>query len=206
MNDIIVGLSDINRSKTLSSFQIEEMKIGEDVYRGFTSIVLCRHATYQQKTQVFGYIAPTVGFSSKGSGATFGAGGAISSQNESVITVVYVNSSGIEATTELPASVSALDGTLLRLDFINNSLVAATNLSGKQAPRILLGPGSFLEQIRWSWFYAVSAIIAMLCQSEPILFILFLTPLAIFIYRRVKRNREREQLAEYMNRVLAQPI
>lgn len=188
----------------LSSTVLPAERIGKTNYRARCAIVLSRHVTYQQKTHVFGNIAPTIGGTWDGYGTVFGGGGSIRSQSESVVQVVYCEQDESEATAELPASISAREGTILRLDFLNGHLFAAQNLSGKQAPRGLLGPNDFIPWPQWHGaltFLIVLAFVA-LAMSSVIGVIVFAALPAYKIYQRIQVRRQRTQLGEYMGRAL----
>jgi hypothetical protein len=154
---------------------------------------------------VFGSIAPTVGGTWDGYGTVYGGGGTIKSQSESVVQVVYCDHDDCENTAELPASISAREGTVLRLDFVNGNIFAAQNLSGKQDIRGLLGPADFIAWPQWQGiltFLTILAIGALLLHAYLYAAIFAILP-TYKVYQRHLAKQRRKQLGEYMGRALS---
>lgn len=190
--------------EALRSHVTPAVKIGSVAYQGYTQFVRVLQVTYQQKTHVFGHIAPTVGGVWNGDGAIYGGGGSISSTNESIAHVVFRRDDGAEHSIELPSSLSPLAGGLLRLDYLNNRLLCATNISGRQAPRQMLGPYSFIPDVAFKIRYAVLALTAaslLYGGSFAWAAAAALLP-GIYAYRKITRSQRRKRLIPFMQKVM----
>ena len=188
----------------LSTTALPPEKIGGKSFQARFAIVESRHVTYQQKTHVFGYVAPTRGGTYNGYGAVYGGGGSINSKSESVVQVVYCDFDGCENTAELPASVSAREGSVMRLDFLNGVLFAAQNISGRQETRGLLGPESFISMPQWSGVLTLLTVVSLFCLSGSFWKVGLIAGLApaFVLYRRYEAKRQRAALGGYMGRAL----
>ena len=184
----------------LSTTALLPETIGGTTYQARVAIVLSRHVTYQQKTHVWGFIAPTVGGTWNGYGSVYGGGGSVQSRSESVVQVVYTDFDGADATAELPASTSAREGAVMRLDFLNGEIYAAQNISGKQEIRGLLGPAAFIDMPRWSGFLTFLAIAAFLSFGfhNLVVTLLLAAGPVIRLYQRYQATQHRKALGNYM--------
>jgi hypothetical protein len=179
-------------------------KIGRTTYNGHSQQVQVLDATYQQKMHVFGEIAPTKGATYDGYGAVYGGGGSIQSRNESVVLIVYRCKDGSEHSLELPSSLSPRAGGLFRFDWLNGHLICAHNISGKQAPRQLLGPFDFIPPVPLLKRDIALAIAAVLAIPYGILLVavLALSP-CVYIYQKVTSTKNRKDLNALMQSVMS---
>jgi hypothetical protein len=130
----------------LRSWVVPPRRIGGTTYQGECRIVRVRHASYHQQSTTFGRTSGVFGLASDGHGFVTGGGGFVDTTHRGVVSVVVEDEHGYHEAQELPSSTSALEGGVIRLDFINANLIAVTNLSGRQPPTLLLGPSAFIAR------------------------------------------------------------
>lgn len=185
---------------SLGALVVPPRRIGRRTFAGRSVTVCALHATYQQKLYVSGHIAPTIGATYKGTGATFGRGGSIGSENESVVTVVYVDGDGVEGTTELPSGTSVREGTVFRMDLLNGKMFAARNVSGRQSTRLLMSPADFIPGVGFKKRDVPLIVLggmALAAGNLPWVALLFARP-AWVVWRNIEMRRQRAQVGEYM--------
>ena len=132
-----------------------------------------------------------------------GAGGSISSQNDSVVTVVHVDGNGVEGTTELPSGVSVREGTIVRLDYLDGALFAVRNVTGGQGTRLLLSAADFIvgpALKKRDFALTVLAVMALGAGDLPLIPLLLVRP-AWVVWRNVQARKDRERLNDYMSTV-----
>jgi hypothetical protein len=187
----------------LGTVKLPSRCIGRRRFDGWSVTARGLQVTYQQKLYVSGSIAPTFGATYKGTGATFGRGGSIGSENESVVTVVYVDGDGVEGTTELPSGTSVREGTVFRMDHLGPNMFAVRNLSGNQSTRFLLSPADFIPSVGFrkrDIALVLFAAMALAAMNLPWVALLLARP-SYVLWRIREARRQREQLAEYMAQV-----
>lgn len=186
-------------------------RIGGTLYQGDCLVARVLHVSYQQQSTVYGSSGGVFGLSHAGSGLVGGGGGYVDTIHRGIVSVVIEAEDGGHATHELPASVSALANGMLRLDRINGQLVAVTNVTGRQAAIIVLGPSTFIGTIGFARRHAILAVATVmmagqLLSSHPLraaVATLLCAALPLLRLRRIRMaERDRERFKNYMLEVM----
>ena len=193
-------LSPTDGGRQLATSATPAVRIGRVDYRGLSVTAKALMVTYEQKMSVSGYIAPTTGVTIRGTGGVYGAGGKISTHNESVATVVYVDRDGVENTAELPSDTSVREGSVFRMDHLNGHRFAVRNISGNQPVRWLRGAGSFISMPEFKKWYLLLIIMALLnlWKGDWEWFVVLAAWPAWVLGRRAIRQAEIRSLNQYM--------
>lgn len=210
--DLVKGGGPPSANPALRSWVVPPRRIGGTTYQGECSIVRVLHASYQQQSTTFGRTAGVFGLASDGRGFVTGGGGFVDTTHQGIVSVVLEDEHGRHATRELPSSTSALEGGVVRLDFINGNLVAVTNLSGRQARTLLLGPSAFIERTTLTRTHGVLLLATLLSAGQlgsahPLEAAAFTAAFGVAPALRLRRMqsdaRSRRRLEQYMVEVLS---
>ena len=193
-------LSPTDSGRELATSATPAVRIGRVDYRGLSITARALLVTYEQKMSVSGFIAPTTGVTIRGTGGVYGAGGEISTHNESVATVVYVDRDGVENTAELPSDTSVREGSVFRMDHLNGHRFAVRNITGNQPVRWLRGAGSFISVPEFKKWYVLLVVFALfnLYENDWSSFAALMAWPAWIIWRQVQRRAEIKRLGDYM--------
>ncbi|WP_344691161.1 hypothetical protein [Sphingomonas cynarae] len=207
-----VGSARSPDSVTLRSWAVQAPRIGGRSYQGVCIIARVRHVAYQQQSTTFRRTSGILGLTYDGKGFVTGGGGSIDTTHRGVVSVVLEDEDGRHCTQELPAELSALPDSVIRLDQINGRVVAATNISGRQDRLLLLGPSGFIGRATFSKVHGV-LIVATIMSAGQILSPHPLAGLAmtgacatmpLLRFRRIQMlRRQRAELKRYMVEVLS---
>lgn len=187
-------------------------RIGREEFEGYCHEVDTLKVTYQQKSHVYGRIGGVVGGTYRGTGFVGGGGGFVDTIHDSVATTVVRSRYGQVSTIEIPSEVGAVDGSQLRLDYLNGHLIGSTNLSGGGSVRVVRSPGDFVGYRRGTKADVALGVVAVLClwngivQPWPVLLLAAavagIRPVMTALEVRDGRRRL-AQVAGYMREILA---
>ncbi|MES3150831.1 hypothetical protein [Sphingomonas faeni] len=196
----------------LRSWLIQPRRIGGTTYHGRCVIARVRHVTYQQQSTTHGRSAGVFGLASDGRGFVTGGGGFVDTDHRGVISVVVEDEDARHTTHELPSEMALLEGGILRLDLINDSLVSAANLTGRQDGIVLLGPSAFIGTASFTKLHGVLMFATLLMAGQilsphPIAGLAMTGAFATLPLLRLRRIRElrheRLELKNYMLEVMS---
>jgi hypothetical protein len=195
----------------LKSWIIPPRRIGGRTYQGECVLARVRHATYQQQSTTFGRTAGVFGLSTNGNGLVTGGGGFIDTVHQGIVSLVLEDAAGRHVTQELPATVAALENGMVRLDLIDGRLIAATNLSGRQRPILLLGPAAFIEAPSFTRRDGALLLAALVSAGQFLAHPLVATALTVVFGLvpglRLRRmsivRRRRSEFGDYMTEVMS---
>ncbi|MCD1591665.1 hypothetical protein K7H13_13005 [Qipengyuania citrea] len=168
--------------------------------------------TYQQKAHTSGYFNGVRGFSYNGYGVTGGGGGQIWTSHENVVCCVLRDRDGTEMAMEFPSSLAVRDTAIIRLDLIDQNVIAARNVSGRGSPIILHDESSFYPLFRFRKTYLALAIIGVLVvdgADQALMWsaigLTLIAPLIVWSFRRVATIRKRYKMRTLMRHVVSAP-
>lgn len=199
-------------SSRLRSWLIQCRRIGGTTYQGGCIIARVRHVTYQQQSTTYGRSAGVFGLTSNGRGFVTGGGGFVDTDHRGVVSVVVEDGNARHTTHELPSEMALLEGSILRLDLINDRLVSATNLTGRQGGVILLGPSAFIGTASFTKMHGVLMLATALMAGQilsphPIAGLAMTGAFVTLPLLRLRRIRElkhqRVELKNYMLEVMS---
>lgn len=202
----------VRRAGSLQAWAVQPRRIGGRSYRGECLIARVRRASYRQQSTTFGSTSGTFGLTSDGRGFVAGGGGYIDTVHDSIVTVVLEDHTGRLATHDLPATASALEDAILRLDHVNDRLVAVTNITGQQRPILLLGPSAFIQSMPFTQRHGLLLLVALVAagqmtSSHPLLAgslaIAFGIAPVLRLLRMRSISRRKAQLGDYIADVMS---
>jgi hypothetical protein len=129
--------------RPLVAWKFDPVEIGRRRHNAGSEFVEVVGTTYQQKAHTSGYISGVRGFAYNGYGVTGGGGGQIWTSHENVVSCVLRNQSGVETLMEFPSSLAVRNTAVIRLDLIDQVVVAVRNISGRGSPILLADESSF---------------------------------------------------------------
>lgn len=196
----------------LRSWLVPPRRIDGVAYQGDCLVACVRMASYQQQSTTFGSSSGVLGLAGRGGGFVAGGGGYVDTVHRGVVSVVLEDAAGRHANLELPAELAILDGGVVRLDRINGRVIAATNMTGRQEPVILLGPSAFIDRTTLTKRHVLLLIGAAMMAPQafsphPFLAIATAATLAAVPLLRLRRMRaqarRRKQFKDYMLDVMS---
>lgn len=202
----------VQAAGSLRSWLMQPRRIGGTMYQGGCVIARVRHVTYQQQSTTYGRSAGVFGLTSDGRGFVTGGGGFVDTDHRGVVNVVVEDEDGRHSTHELPSELALLEDSTLRLDLINDRIVSATNLTGRQGGVVLLGPSAFIGAASFTKLHGLLMLATVLMagqilSSHPIAGLAMTGALATLPLMRMRRiqelKRRRVELKNYMLEVMS---
>ena len=179
------------------------LRLSTGTVQATSRIVRVIDVHYQTATHVHGYIAPTVGLTSEGTGGVFGAGGSIGSVSEEFCRIICVDEDGRESNARLPAHLGLRVGSIAVLYYLEEAnrahLYAAAN-AGSGAVSWMITPVGFVPRVRIKKRAIAMGLFGLYLTLGQVFWgtaMLWAYP-AWLIYRRIKADRDRAKLAEYL--------
>ncbi len=196
----------------LRNWLVPPCRIGGNRYQGDCVVACVRMASYQQQSTTFGSTAGVFGLAGGGAGFVTGGSGFVHTVHRGLVSVVLEDAGGKHANVELPAELAVLDGGVVRLDRINGQVIAATNVSGRQEPVILLGPSAFIDRTTLTkrhllLLVGAAMMVPQIFTPHPFMAVGTAAALAAIPVLRIRKMRaqasQRKRFKEYMLEVMS---